>query len=240
MQQGLLDTAPKVPGKVTIVEKTCKSICKKMQNFLPSRNKMKVDRLKNKDGGKGSLFRPQQGQSRLGVNWPASVLLNLFHQAHLSFVCLKNCPVAMYHFGFLIKCSFRDWESFWTFSLPRNSWAGPPPCSGHAGPCQNCHGFFWTLTKLRWTEGDSGQDHVAVAVLWLTPKHSRFEHRSSHALVLMEICLNNIMLLQPFWGLIQSPLRWDNAHWFQWAVNYTFYFRLKSSFFVLPFLYHKD
>lgn len=135
----------------------------------------------------------------------------------------------MYHFGFLIKCSFKGWESFWTVSLPRNSWAGPPRCSGHAGPRQDCHGFFWALSKPRWTEG--GPDQDPVAVLWLTPKHSHFERRSSHAPVLMEICLNNIMLLQPFWGLIQSPLRWDNAHWFQWAVNYTFYFRLKSSFF---------
>lgn len=139
----------------------------------------------------------------------------------------------MYHFGFLIKCSFKGWESFWTVSLPRNSWAGPPRCSGRAGPRQNCHGFFWTPSKPRWTEGDPDQDPVAV--LWLTPKHSHFECHSSHALVLMEICLNNIMLLQPFWGLIQSPLRWDNAHWFQWAVNYTFYFRLKSSFFFLFF-----
>lgn len=136
----------------------------------------------------------------------------------------------MYHNGFLIKCWFKDWESFWTFSLPRNSWAGPPLCSGHAGSCQNWHSLFWTLSKLRWTEGDSDQDHVAVSVLWLTPKHSHFWCRSSHALVLIEIYLNNTMLLQPFWGLIQCPLRWDNAHWFQWAVNYILYFRLKSSF----------
>ena len=111
-------------------------------------------------------------------------------------------------------------------------------------PCWVLPEQAWSnLSKLRWTEGDSDKDHVAATVLWLTPKHSHFEHRSSHALVLMEICLNNTMLLQPFWGLIQCPLRWDNAHWFQWAVNYILYFWLKSSFIsdlrVLPFLYHK-
>lgn len=45
-------------------------------------------------------------------------------------------------------------------------------------------------------------------------------------------------LLQPFWGLIQCPLRWDNAPWFQWAVNYILYFWPKNSFNVLPSLYY--
>lgn len=145
----------------------------------------------------------------------------------------------MYHFGFLIIFSFKAWESFWPFSAPRNSWVGPPLCSVHAGSCQNWHGLLWTLSKLRSTEGDSDQDHEAVAVLWLTLKHSHFEHHSSLTLLLMEICLTNTVVLQPFWGLIQCPLRWDNAHWFQWAVNYILYFWLKNSFNVLPSLYRR-
>lgn len=85
-----------------------------------------------------------------------------------------------------------------------------------------------TLTKITW--------------LWLcfgSLQNTHFEHCSSHSLLLMEICLTNTVVLQPFWGLIQCPLRWDNAHWFQWAVNYILYFWLKNSFNVLPSLYYK-
>lgn len=93
----------------------------------------------------------------------------------------------------------------------------------------------WVLSELAWSvlqcsEGDSDWDHRAGAVPWLTPKHSHFEHLSSHALVLMEICLNDTMLLQPFWGIIQHPLRWDNSHWSQWTENYTLYFLFKALF----------
>lgn len=116
------------------------------------------------------------------------------------------------------------------FSLPRNSWEAPPLFSGCAGSCQNWRGLFWVLHKPQCSEGDSDWDHGAGAVPWLTPKHSHFEHLSSHALVLMEICLNDTMLLQPFWGIIQHPLRWDNSHWFQLTENYTLYFLFKALF----------
>lgn len=55
--------------------KAYKGLSKEMLGFLQSGNQMEVQRQKNKDGGKGSLFHPQQGQSRLRASFACKTFI---------------------------------------------------------------------------------------------------------------------------------------------------------------------
>lgn len=230
MQRGLGDTAPNVPWKAIARAKLPEGsrvlrmpIQRTRQNFCNPGRKWKLIDRKPKLEESGHPF--VLSEDKL----VCKPFIQFFSPTASQFFCLKNSPVAMYYFGVLIKCSCKCWGSFWIFHFQET--VRKDHCCARAmwGTCQNWHGLFWAPHKPRRSEGDADGDHVGASVLG-SLQSTHFEHLSSQALVLKEICLNYTMLLQLFWGLIQCPLRWDNSHWFQWAVNYILYFLFKALF----------